>query len=649
MTWTAAETPHEGDPGAVAGGGSPSSEWVVPPLPPGALGADPTARQDDAGPVPGPAPLPLTGPLAEALAATRAGADEASSGACYLSSLSPQQRVEALREGARARDVLDAALLRLTASFTPEDLDTLGMTSAVDLLLTHTGADPRRASTEVNLAKALTVPPAPLLIPVGTDVEGDEGDDGDDGDDDGEDLGIDLAAEAVASAAMSPAHTHSGEGLGRVGAAHAAGAVSTDVAALARRTVASLPARTRRAHGALADAMLATALPGLSHAQAVIACEVVAHKLDPDRADRGFDPDAVDKRYLNYTVHDDGVVDVRARLDAVTGAEFKAAIDHYAQPDPTVHAPLAVQTADQPGDEPLPGLGDPEDAEDAGGADAGSAARPGSEGARVAVRDERTAPQRRADALGLLARLGRTGDETRGGEPPRIIATATADQLTGVPGSGQGTCETTRRGLSTTALQHLACTALLHTVTLSCQGGSAAALALGRSVRLFSPAQRRAMLARDGGCVIPGCTSPPGWWEAHHVHAWEHGGPTDVDHGVLLCGRHHILVTLGVWEVRMVHGAPQVRPPASIDPLQRWLLSPRRAVEHSTARRAEQLLLLTTTPTDRAHPHHLSCQGRGHLEHGRGSAAPPPGHGGPPQPDEGPPPDIPSARSTCDC
>lgn len=117
-------------------------------------------------------------------------------------------------------------------------------------------------------------------------------------------------------------------------------------------------------------------------------------------------------------------------------------------------------------------------------------------------------------------------------------------------------------------------------------------------------------------------------------------------HGILLCGRHHILVTLGVWEVRMIHGAPQVRPPASLDPLQRWLLSPRRAVEHTTARRAEQLLLLTTTPTDRAHPHHLSRQRR---QHGWSGHAPPPGHAQPPERDEGPLPDIPSARSTCDC
>ena len=119
------------------------------------------------------------------------------------------------------------------------------------------------------------------------------------------------------------------------------------------------------------------------------------------------------------------------------------------------------------------------------------------------------------------------------------------------------------------------------------------------------------MLARDGGCVIPGCTAPPGMLEAHHVHDWAEGGPTDVDLGVLLCGRHHLLVTLGIWHVRMVDGVPQVRPPAAVDPLQRWLVNPRRSVAHAAAHQARQLVLLD------------------------------------PDPDQ--PPDIPSPRSTCDC
>ncbi|MBC3760886.1 DUF222 domain-containing protein [Quadrisphaera oryzae] len=564
MTWNGTETPHEGAPGADGLGGG--EVWESEPLAPGALGAGPAPSHphDDDAPLLDLPPLPLSGPLADALSTARAAVDAAVDAARYLASVGPHQRVEALTLAAELRHVIDAALLLLTASFTPEDLTAVGATSPTDLLITHTGAEARRASSEVRLAKALTAPVAPLRA------------DGTDGADD-------------ATPAGPVAGPSAGEGLGRVGEEHARGRISTDVASLARRTVESLPRRIQRACAAEADDVLARTLPGLTHPQAAIACEVLAQTLDPDRADRGFDPDDVDKRYLSLTVHDDGSVDVRGHLDAIVGAEFKAAIDHLSKPDPTVRAPLAdpsrASALDDTADVPLPGVDDD-----------GGTARPSRPA--VAVRDERTAPQRRADALALLTRLGRSSDETRGGEPPRIIVTATDGQVTGVPGSGRATNETTRRSLTTTQLQHLACSALMHTVTLSCQGADAAVLALGRAVRLFSPAQRRAMLARDGGCIVPGCTAPPGWLEAHHVHAWAEGGPTDVDSGVLLCGRHHVLVTLGVWDVRMVDGVPQVRPPMSIDPLHRWVTNPRRAVAETTRRRAEQLVLATPPPDD---------------------------------------------------
>ncbi|TXR55436.1 HNH endonuclease signature motif containing protein [Quadrisphaera setariae] len=628
MTWTSTEMPHEGTPGADGlddglGGGQ---RWQSEPLAPGALGAGPAPHHpedDDTEPRPDLPPLPLTGPLAEALTAARAAADATVEAARYLASVGPHQRVQALALAAEVRHVTDAALLLLTASFTPEDLTVVGATSPTDLLITHTGAEARRASSDVRLAKALTAPVAPLPVPAGGPVP-----DGADGPADGP---------AGESTSGSASVLLAGEGLGRVGEQHARGRISTDIASLARRVVESLPRRIQRAHSAEADEVLARTLPGLTHPQAAIACEVLAQTLDPQRADRGFDPDDVDKRYLSLTLHDDGSLDIRGHLDAIVGAEFKAAIDHLSKPDPTVRAPLADparasaldDTTGGTADAPLPGLDEGTTDDDGGGRTTARRGEPA-----VPVRDDRTAPQRRADALALLARLGRSADETRGGEPPRVIVTATGDQLVGVPGSGRATNETTRRPLTTTQLQHLACSALMHTVTLSCQGPDAAVLALGRAVRLFSPAQRRAMLARDGGCVIPGCTAPPGWLEAHHVHAWAEGGPTDVDFGVLLCGRHHVLVTLGVWGVRMVDGTPHVRPPASVDPLGRWLLNPRRAVAQTTRRRVEPGappagggLLLTTPPP-----------------------APPP----PSAPDDDDlagddVPDIPAARRACGC
>src|SRR5205814_2294521 len=63
-------------------------------------------------------------------------------------------------------------------------------------------------------------------------------------------------------------------------------------------------------------------------------------------------------------------------------------------------------------------------------------------------------------------------------------------------------------------------------------------LDLGRTQRLPNRAQRRALMARDGGCRFPGCTERR-YVEAHHVVHWIDGGLTDLANLVLLCWRHH--------------------------------------------------------------------------------------------------------------
>ena len=63
-------------------------------------------------------------------------------------------------------------------------------------------------------------------------------------------------------------------------------------------------------------------------------------------------------------------------------------------------------------------------------------------------------------------------------------------------------------------------------------------LALGRKRRLISPALRRALKSRDGGCQYPGCTHTH-WVDAHHIKHWADGGETKLDNLVLLCRRHH--------------------------------------------------------------------------------------------------------------
>jgi hypothetical protein len=60
-----------------------------------------------------------------------------------------------------------------------------------------------------------------------------------------------------------------------------------------------------------------------------------------------------------------------------------------------------------------------------------------------------------------------------------------------------------------------------------------------------TPAQRRALIARDVQCVARGCTRPPAMCDVHHLTARADGGATTLSNLVLLCRRHHVLWHLG--------------------------------------------------------------------------------------------------------
>jgi hypothetical protein len=61
----------------------------------------------------------------------------------------------------------------------------------------------------------------------------------------------------------------------------------------------------------------------------------------------------------------------------------------------------------------------------------------------------------------------------------------------------------------------------------------------GRATRSFTAAQRRAIIARDRHCQHGHCDTPAAWCDIHHKTHWADGGPTSIDNGILLCGRHH--------------------------------------------------------------------------------------------------------------
>jgi hypothetical protein len=82
-------------------------------------------------------------------------------------------------------------------------------------------------------------------------------------------------------------------------------------------------------------------------------------------------------------------------------------------------------------------------------------------------------------------------------------------------------------------------------------------LAVGRSSRTATPAQRRALAARDRGCIIPGCRIPAESCQVHHVAEWARGGATDLENLATLCWTHHRQVDLHLWTIRPGRPAEQ--------------------------------------------------------------------------------------------
>jgi len=134
----------------------------------------------------------------------------------------------------------------------------------------------------------------------------------------------------------------------------------------------------------------------------------------------------------------------------------------------------------------------------------------------------------------LLEAVDPTRLPAHGGDATTLIVTVTLDAL----GKDLGTAELGPADkLTAGQVRRLACTAQIIPAVL---GGKSEVLDLGRTSRLFKPAQRKAMIIRDRECRAEGCTIPAGWCEAHHWgRPWAQGGRTDLKDGVLLCNWHH--------------------------------------------------------------------------------------------------------------
>ncbi|MFL6076653.1 MAG: DUF222 domain-containing protein [Mycobacteriales bacterium] len=230
-----------------------------------------------------------------------------------------------------------------------------------------------------------------------------------------------------------------------------------------------------------------------------IAAQRVRYCLNPDGSLRDFE-----KQYLRRTLHIaetfDGTVAVDATLDPASGAIFRGVID----------ALTAL---------PAPG-------------------------------DDRTRPQRQADALIELCRLHMDNGSlrTRGRQYPHVNVTVGLETLLAVEGCEPGRLDHTTVPIPAETVQRLACDAEFTRIVL---GPESEVLDVGRTRRLAHPPLDRAIRHRDRTCRWETCDRPANMCHLHHVIPWWAGGRTDQDNMIMLCEFHHRLVHEGRQPVRL--------------------------------------------------------------------------------------------------
>ncbi len=101
--------------------------------------------------------------------------------------------------------------------------------------------------------------------------------------------------------------------------------------------------------------------------------------------------------------------------------------------------------------------------------------------------------------------------------------------------------------LSMSQLARLLCDSSIARVVLSATGE---VLDVGRDKRLFTPAQTRAVVARDRTCRYPECSDTLAHGQIHHALPWQAGGKTNLANAILLCWHHHALVHRDMISIR---------------------------------------------------------------------------------------------------
>ncbi len=262
-------------------------------------------------------------------------------------------------------------------------------------------------------------------------------------------------------------------------------------------------------------------------------------------------------RFLHVTHHPDGTF-LKGRLDPVSGEILARALDAtgHREDDDRTHeqaradalaalAQHALRSDVRPaagGDEPGPGAHGDGPGPDARGGGHGPTTRDGE-----TVRGTASAPVAQVSLLVPAA----TWDEVR-----RRLAhrAGPGGRATGPDAAGSATgtappqavlpdvpvpAATTEDGtvLSRSELAAALCDCAMTRVVMDERG---LPLDVGRTRRMFTPAQRTAVVTRDRMCAWNGCAVVPRFSEVHHIRWWHRdGGRSDLENAVLLCSHHH--------------------------------------------------------------------------------------------------------------
>jgi hypothetical protein len=239
------------------------------------------------------------------------------------------------------------------------------------------------------------------------------------------------------------------------------------------------------------------------------------------------------------------------------------------------------------------------------------AAREAGEGLEAAPM--RSTLERRAEALMNLVLAAVTGDPNAINPTPRasIGIVVTPKELAAATG---GHALDDQAPVDVDEFELACCDAGLYRAVITAQSE---AIDLGREVRTASPAQKRLIAARDGGCRVPGCDATARMCHFHHVDFWEHGGQSNIDNYVLICRTHHRQLHKGRWAVAMTtdqqisFSKPDgtrlpkrgYRPPKRIPPLREFDPTAPSGLELLAFLRRDMAMALGVTPPD-INPHH---------------------------------------------